>query len=80
MECTLDFTFVVTYDAISCEVKCQYLLFELRGILCRLYLSALSFELVGDLMSFNWSEKVGDLVIWYSVHIIFENLYQNLRS
>ncbi|RYR48379.1 hypothetical protein Ahy_A07g034399 [Arachis hypogaea] len=38
--------FVVTYDAISCEEKCQCLLFESRGILCRHSLSALSFERV----------------------------------
>ncbi|RYR73141.1 hypothetical protein Ahy_A02g007471 [Arachis hypogaea] len=38
--------FVVTYDAISCEVKCQCLLFESRGILCRHCLSALSFKQV----------------------------------
>ncbi|RYQ84832.1 hypothetical protein Ahy_B10g104319 [Arachis hypogaea] len=36
--------FVVTYDVISCEVKCQCLLFESRGILCRHSLSTLSFE------------------------------------
>ncbi|RYR56962.1 hypothetical protein Ahy_A05g022699 [Arachis hypogaea] len=36
--------FVVTYDAISCEVKCQCLLFYSRGILCYHSLSALSFE------------------------------------
>ncbi|RYR75443.1 hypothetical protein Ahy_A02g010092 [Arachis hypogaea] len=38
--------FVVTYDAISCEVKCQCLLFESRGILCHHSLSALIFERV----------------------------------
>ncbi|RYQ84802.1 hypothetical protein Ahy_B10g104277 [Arachis hypogaea] len=38
--------FVVTCDAISREVKCQCLLFESRGILCRHSLSALSFERV----------------------------------
>ncbi|RYQ91729.1 hypothetical protein Ahy_B09g097739 [Arachis hypogaea] len=36
--------FVVTYDAISREVKCQYLLFESRGILYHHSLSVLSFE------------------------------------
>ncbi|RYR28215.1 hypothetical protein Ahy_B01g052334 [Arachis hypogaea] len=36
--------FAVTYDALSSEVKYQCLLFELRGILCRYSLSALSFE------------------------------------
>ncbi|RYQ94892.1 hypothetical protein Ahy_B08g089848 [Arachis hypogaea] len=34
----------VTYDTVSREVKCQCLLFELRGILCRHSLSVLSFE------------------------------------
>ncbi|RYR39107.1 hypothetical protein Ahy_A09g044539 [Arachis hypogaea] len=36
--------FTVTYDGISVEVKCQCLLFESRGILCRHSLSTLSFE------------------------------------
>ena len=36
--------FVVTYDTISREVKCQCLLFESRGIVCRHSLSILSFE------------------------------------
>ncbi|KAL4371315.1 hypothetical protein AHAS_Ahas06G0153500 [Arachis hypogaea] len=38
--------FAVTYNGISSEVKCQCLLFELRGILCRHSLSALTFERV----------------------------------
>ncbi|RYR20818.1 hypothetical protein Ahy_B03g066057 isoform A [Arachis hypogaea] len=38
--------FVITYDAISREVKCQCLLFESRGMLCHHSLSALSFERV----------------------------------
>ncbi|RYR32744.1 hypothetical protein Ahy_A10g047274 [Arachis hypogaea] len=40
--------FLVTYDAVSREVKCQCLLFESRGILCRHSLSALSFERVDN--------------------------------
>ncbi|RYR03212.1 hypothetical protein Ahy_B06g082062 [Arachis hypogaea] len=40
--------FVVTYDAISQEVKCQCLMFELGGILCRHSLSVLSFERVDN--------------------------------
>ncbi|RYR53107.1 hypothetical protein Ahy_A06g028029 [Arachis hypogaea] len=36
--------FVVTYNSISREVKCQCFFFELRGILCHHSLSALSFE------------------------------------
>ncbi|RYR34456.1 hypothetical protein Ahy_A10g049360 isoform A [Arachis hypogaea] len=40
--------FFVTYDAVSREVKCQYLLFESRGILCRHSLSILSFERVDN--------------------------------
>ncbi|RYQ83223.1 hypothetical protein Ahy_B10g101868 isoform A [Arachis hypogaea] len=36
--------FVVIYDAISWEVKCQCLLFEFRGILCRHSQSVLRFE------------------------------------
>ncbi|RYR56635.1 hypothetical protein Ahy_A05g022319 isoform A [Arachis hypogaea] len=38
--------FVVTYDAISYEVKCQCLLFESKDILCHHSLSVLSFEQV----------------------------------
>ncbi|RYR61576.1 hypothetical protein Ahy_A04g018756 [Arachis hypogaea] len=41
--------FFVTYDAVSREVKCQCLLFESRGILCRHSLSVLSFERVDKL-------------------------------
>ncbi|RYR67437.1 hypothetical protein Ahy_A03g013790 [Arachis hypogaea] len=41
--------FVVTYDAISREVKCQCLLFESRRILCCHSLSASSFEQVDKL-------------------------------
>ncbi|QHO46996.1 Protein FAR-RED IMPAIRED RESPONSE [Arachis hypogaea] len=40
--------FLVTYDAISREVKCQCLLFESRGILCCHSLSILSFERVDN--------------------------------
>ncbi|RYQ79556.1 hypothetical protein Ahy_Scaffold5g107779 [Arachis hypogaea] len=36
--------FVVTYDSVAAEVKCQCLLFESRGILYRHALSVLSFE------------------------------------
>ncbi|RYR33254.1 hypothetical protein Ahy_A10g047815 [Arachis hypogaea] len=36
--------FVVTYDSVAAEIKCQCLLFESRGILCRHALSVLSFE------------------------------------
>ncbi|RYR45585.1 hypothetical protein Ahy_A07g031414 [Arachis hypogaea] len=36
--------FVVTYDSVAADVKCQCLLFESRGILCRHVLSVLSFE------------------------------------
>ncbi|RYR41480.1 hypothetical protein Ahy_A08g037879 [Arachis hypogaea] len=38
--------FPVTYDVLSSKIKCQCLLFESRGILCRHSLSALSFERV----------------------------------
>ncbi|RYR50067.1 hypothetical protein Ahy_A07g036621 [Arachis hypogaea] len=40
--------FVVTYDAVSRDVKCHCLLFESRGILCRHSLSVLSFEQVDN--------------------------------
>ncbi|QHN95653.1 Protein FAR-RED ELONGATED HYPOCOTYL [Arachis hypogaea] len=40
--------FVVTYDAVSRDVKCHCLLFESRGILCRHSLSVLSFERVDN--------------------------------
>ncbi|RYR80036.1 hypothetical protein Ahy_A01g004819 [Arachis hypogaea] len=40
--------FFVTYDTVSREVKCQCLLFESRGILCRHFLSVLSFKRVDN--------------------------------
>ncbi|XP_016164215.1 protein FAR-RED ELONGATED HYPOCOTYL 3-like [Arachis ipaensis] len=40
--------FVVTYDAVSRDVKCHCLLFESRGILCHHSLSVLSFERVDN--------------------------------
>ncbi|RYR74518.1 hypothetical protein Ahy_A02g009256 [Arachis hypogaea] len=40
--------FVVTYDAVSRDVKCHCLLFESRGILCLHSLSVLSFERVDN--------------------------------
>ncbi|RYR68169.1 hypothetical protein Ahy_A03g014647 [Arachis hypogaea] len=40
--------FVVTYDSVAAEIKCQCLLFESRGILCRHALSVLSFEQVSQ--------------------------------
>ncbi|RYR14844.1 hypothetical protein Ahy_B04g071547 isoform A [Arachis hypogaea] len=54
--------FAVTYDAISSEVKCQCLLFKLRGILCHHSLSALSFERVNKVSSRyileRWSKNI----------------------
>ncbi|RYQ88298.1 hypothetical protein Ahy_B09g095574 isoform O [Arachis hypogaea] len=54
--------FVVTYDSVAAEVKCQCLLFESRGILCRHALSVLSFEQVSQLspryILERWSKKV----------------------
>ncbi|RYQ91377.1 hypothetical protein Ahy_B09g097269 isoform B [Arachis hypogaea] len=54
--------FVVTYDSVVAEVKCQYLLFESRGILCRHALSILSFEQVSQVspryILERWSKKV----------------------
>ncbi|RYR34624.1 hypothetical protein Ahy_A10g049587 isoform A [Arachis hypogaea] len=54
--------FVVTYDSAAAEVKCQCLLFESRGILCRHALSVLSFEQVSQVspryMLERWSKKV----------------------
>ncbi|RYR15441.1 hypothetical protein Ahy_B04g072188 [Arachis hypogaea] len=54
--------FVVTYDSVVAEVKCQCLLFELRGILCRHALSVLSFERVSQVspryILERWSKKV----------------------
>ncbi|RYR47099.1 hypothetical protein Ahy_A07g033036 [Arachis hypogaea] len=53
--------FVVTYDSVAVEVKCQCLLFESRGILCRHALSVLSFERVSQLspryILERWSKK-----------------------
>ncbi|RYR35977.1 hypothetical protein Ahy_A10g051051 [Arachis hypogaea] len=55
-------TFVVTYDSVAAEVKCQCLLFESRGILCRHALSVLSFEQVSQVspryILERWSKKV----------------------
>ncbi|XP_016185304.1 protein FAR1-RELATED SEQUENCE 6-like [Arachis ipaensis] len=54
--------FAVTYDRISAEVKCQCLLFESRGILCRHSLSVLSFERVNKVspryILERWSKNV----------------------
>ncbi|RYR12133.1 hypothetical protein Ahy_B04g069672 [Arachis hypogaea] len=54
--------FVVTYDSVAVEVKCQCLLFESRGILCRHVLSVLSFKRVSQVspryILERWSKKV----------------------
>ncbi|RYR03434.1 hypothetical protein Ahy_B06g082382 [Arachis hypogaea] len=54
--------FVVTYDSVAAQVKCQCLLFESRGILCRHALSVLSFERVTQVspryILERWSKKV----------------------
>ncbi|RYR34914.1 hypothetical protein Ahy_A10g049971 [Arachis hypogaea] len=54
--------FAVTYDSVAAEVKCQCLLFESRGILCRHALSVLSFEEVSQVspryILERWSKKV----------------------
>ncbi|RYR59664.1 hypothetical protein Ahy_A05g025571 [Arachis hypogaea] len=54
--------FVVTYDSVVAEVKCQCLLFESRGILCHHALSVLSFEQVSQVspryILKRWSKKV----------------------
>ncbi|KAL4394711.1 hypothetical protein AHAS_Ahas02G0179300 [Arachis hypogaea] len=54
--------FVVTYDAVSRDVKCHYLLFESRGILCCHSLSILSFERVHNVESKyileRWSKNI----------------------
>ncbi|RYQ83564.1 hypothetical protein Ahy_B10g102297 [Arachis hypogaea] len=54
--------FVVTYDSVTAEVKCQCLLFESRGILCRHALSVLSFGRVSQVspryILERWSKKV----------------------
>ncbi|RYR18902.1 hypothetical protein Ahy_B03g063519 [Arachis hypogaea] len=54
--------FVVTYDSVAVEVKCQCLLFESRAILCRHALSVLSFEQVSQVspryILERWSKKV----------------------
>ncbi|RYR36239.1 hypothetical protein Ahy_A10g051245 [Arachis hypogaea] len=54
--------FVVTYDSVAADVKCQGLLFESRGILCRHALSVLSFEQVSQVspryILERWSKKV----------------------
>ncbi|RYR77298.1 hypothetical protein Ahy_A01g001741 isoform A [Arachis hypogaea] len=54
--------FVVTYDSVAAEIKCQCLLFESRGILCRHTLSVLSFEQVSQVspryILKRWRKKV----------------------
>ncbi|RYQ83812.1 hypothetical protein Ahy_B10g102671 [Arachis hypogaea] len=54
--------FVVTYDSVAAEVKCQCLLFDSRGILCRHAVSVLSFERVSQVspryILERWSKKV----------------------
>ncbi|RYQ90749.1 hypothetical protein Ahy_B09g096755 isoform C [Arachis hypogaea] len=54
--------FLVTYDAVSREVKCQCLLFESKGILCRHSLSVLSFEQVDNVapkyIPERWSKNI----------------------
>ncbi|XP_072062059.1 protein FAR-RED ELONGATED HYPOCOTYL 3-like [Arachis hypogaea] len=54
--------FVVTYNAVSQDVKCHCLLFESRGILCRHPLSVLSFERVDNVASKyileRWSKNI----------------------
>ncbi|RYR52020.1 hypothetical protein Ahy_A06g026948 [Arachis hypogaea] len=54
--------FAVTYDSVAAKVKCQCLLFESRGILCRHALSVLSFEQVSQVspryILERWSKKV----------------------
>ncbi|RYR09100.1 hypothetical protein Ahy_B05g077194 [Arachis hypogaea] len=54
--------FVVTYDSVAAEVKCECLLFESKGILCRHALSVLSFEQASQVspryILERWSKKV----------------------
>ncbi|RYR11871.1 hypothetical protein Ahy_B04g069391 [Arachis hypogaea] len=54
--------FVVTYNSVAAQVKCQCLLFASRGILCRHALSVLSFERVTQVslryILERWSKKV----------------------
>ncbi|RYQ96810.1 hypothetical protein Ahy_B08g092691 [Arachis hypogaea] len=54
--------FVVTYDAVSRDVKCHCLLFESRGILCCHSLSILSFERVDNVapkyILEHWSKNI----------------------
>ncbi|RYR51357.1 hypothetical protein Ahy_A06g026375 [Arachis hypogaea] len=54
--------FVVTYDSVAAQVKCQCLLFKSRGILCRHAQSVLSFEQVTQVspryILERWSKKV----------------------
>ncbi|RYR13796.1 hypothetical protein Ahy_B04g070599 isoform C [Arachis hypogaea] len=54
--------FAVTHDSVAAQVKCQCLLFESRGILCRHALSVLSFERVNKVSSRyilkRWSKNV----------------------
>ncbi|RYR65948.1 hypothetical protein Ahy_A03g011871 isoform A [Arachis hypogaea] len=53
--------FAVTYDSVAAQVKCQCLLFESKGILCRHVLSVLIFERVTQVspryILERWSKK-----------------------
>ncbi|RYR33049.1 hypothetical protein Ahy_A10g047596 [Arachis hypogaea] len=65
--------FVVTYDAVSRDVKCHCLLFESRGILCRHSLSVLSFERVDNVAPKYILERwIRDLTNWCFGHNICE--------
>ncbi|QHO35454.1 Protein FAR-RED ELONGATED HYPOCOTYL [Arachis hypogaea] len=54
--------FAVTYDSVAAQVKCQCLLFESRGTLCRHALGLLSFERVTQVslryILERWSKRV----------------------
>ncbi|RYR48536.1 hypothetical protein Ahy_A07g034561 [Arachis hypogaea] len=61
--------FVVTYDSVAAEVKCQCLLFKSREILCRHALSVLSFERVSQVSSRYILERLSKKVKRRHTHI-----------
>ncbi|QHO07828.1 Protein FAR-RED ELONGATED HYPOCOTYL [Arachis hypogaea] len=72
--------FVVTYDSVAAEVKCQCLLFESRGILCRHALSVLSFEQVSQVppryILERWSKKELTAILYRA----YDNVMAEMES
>ncbi|RYR21483.1 hypothetical protein Ahy_B03g066787 [Arachis hypogaea] len=72
--------FVVTYDSVAAEVKCECLLFESRGILCRHALSVLSFEQASQVspryILERWSKKELTAIL----HRAYDNVMAEMEA